>query len=76
MLALTGDLEFYLDIQRKATTLGMQLNEWGLWKWEPTKLDSKEGTWSFVHTDEEQDVFTEVGLEYIEPERRHFSNMN
>ena len=35
MLATTGDGDYYVDCTRKAVQVGLYLNEWGLWEWEP-----------------------------------------
>lgn len=36
LLALTGDTDFNRDIRMKAIKLGMHLNEFGLWRWNPS----------------------------------------
>lgn len=53
----------------------MHLNEWGLWKWESTQSDSEDGAWALVAGSDEEAIFTEIGLDYVEPEKRNFSNL-
>ncbi|KAL4081252.1 hypothetical protein J3A83DRAFT_4427322, partial [Scleroderma citrinum] len=66
LLALTGDLEFVKDICDRAHRLGLHFNEYGLWKW------CEEERWEFMHGDNEEEIFRELGMEYIEPARRNF----
>jgi len=35
LLALTGDANFFRHLRNKAHKLGLYLNEYGLWKWNP-----------------------------------------
>ena len=65
-LALTGDLEFVKDVCDRAHRLALHFNEYGLWKW------CDEERWEFMHGDNEEDIFRELGMEYILPDRRNF----
>lgn len=57
----------------------MHLNEFGLWRWQSngsreTQEDAEEkGFWEFVRADTEEDVLTELGMEYVDPTKRSFS---
>jgi len=66
LLALTGDLEFVKDICDRAHRLALHFNEYGLWKW------CDEEQWEFMHGDNEEEIFRELGMEYIFPDRRNF----
>jgi hypothetical protein len=75
-LALTGDHKFFFDLRRRATTLGMHLNEYGLWKWESTGSDIDDGHWIFVEGSDEEAILKELGMEYVEPTKRNFVNLS
>lgn len=89
MVSLTGDIEFNRDLRLRAHKLGMHLNEYGLWRWRnkdgslldeseeesDSTADSKEptGSWELVRAETEEEILQEVGMEYIEPEKRNFA---
>jgi DNA polymerase beta len=76
LLALTGDAEFVRHIRGKAISLGMHLNEFGLWRWQAngTAKDtpSKDGFWELVRAESEEQILRELGMEYVEVEKRNF----
>jgi DNA polymerase beta len=86
LLALTGDIEFNRDIRTKAINLGMHLNEFGLWRWqsngseeahvnEGAERASETGYWELVKADTEEQILRELGMDFIEPTKRNFSNV-
>lgn len=80
---MTGDLEFNRHIRTLASKQGLHLNEFGLWRWRPKSADTKqipdlsddtaEGNWEFVVGETEEEVLKELGMNYIEPEKRNFA---
>ncbi|KAG6332478.1 hypothetical protein ID866_6612 [Astraeus odoratus] len=70
LMALTGDSEFIKDICSRAQRLGLHFNEYGLWRW------CESGNWEFMHGDSEEGIFSELGMDYIEPYRRNFAFLN
>lgn len=82
-LSLTGDIEFNLDLRKRASQLGMHLNESGLWRFHPRNDDTSpkstddpataEGYWELVASETEDDIFNELDMSWIEPEKRNFS---
>lgn len=79
MLALTGDIEFNRHIRAKAGSLGMHLNEFGLWRWQSNGSAEQEqggeekGFWELMKVDTEDDILAELGLEWVEPTKRSLS---
>ena len=83
MIQLTGDLDFNIDCRARAQQMGMLLNEYGLWRWipNPGKEDPEikaqhlpeDGHWELVASETEERVLEEIGLPWIEPEKRNFS---
>lgn len=77
LLALTGDTEFNRDLRIRATKIGMQLNEFGLWRWNESEGTEEEGNeggfWELVRAETEEEVLRELGMEYIEPTKRNFA---
>jgi len=83
LLALTGDIEFNRHIRSKAIKLGLHLNEFGLWRWNANNRIPLEGEvdengetygfWELVRAETEAEILRELGMEYIEPEKRNFS---
>jgi DNA polymerase beta len=62
----------------------MLLNQYGLWKWNHTSPsreadgddeppETERGYWSLVKSATEEDIFEELGIDFIEPSRRNFS---
>ncbi|PFH53407.1 hypothetical protein AMATHDRAFT_1461 [Amanita thiersii Skay4041] len=87
LLTLTGDSEFIKHTRRKALGLGLYLDEFGLWKWhsQPDAEPSSEtikpilgsntdecGYWELMQVSTENDIFSLLGMEYVEPDRRNF----
>ncbi|PPR00469.1 hypothetical protein CVT24_004530 [Panaeolus cyanescens] len=83
LLSLTGDSAFLKDISQKAKQLGMLLNQYGLWKWtfsdplavsmEDFDESTSKGYWSLLNSSSEEDIFDELGIPFVEPERRNFN---
>lgn len=72
LLATTGDVDFNTYIRGVALKMGLHLNEYGLWR-QHTNGDSGEGRWELVASRTEEEILSELGIEFIEPERRNFS---
>jgi DNA polymerase beta len=82
LLALTGDIEFNRHIRVRAGNLGMHLNEFGLWRWQSNTSEEPDvgteediegkGFWELMKADTEEDILTELGMEWIEPTKRNF----
>lgn len=86
LLALTGDTEFNRDIRTRAINLGMHLNEFGLWRWQSNGFERVNvgaeaerapdtGYWELVKADTEEEILRELGLDFVEPTKRNFSNV-
>jgi DNA polymerase beta len=86
LLALTGDIEFNRDIRTRAINLGLHLNEFGLWRWQSngseeaevetaTEKAPEKGYWELVKADTEEEILRELGLDFVEPTKRNFSNV-
>jgi len=89
LLSLTGDRHFCNDLARRAQRMGLALNEHGLWRAEspsdstpPTddkadksgrRMDQSNTSWVFVEGDSEEDILDSLGMDFIEPEKRHFA---
>jgi hypothetical protein len=71
LLSLTGDVEFNRHIRSRALELGLHLNEYGLWRWEGE--GDGNGYWALLKAETEEEILTELNMEFIEPERRNFS---
>jgi DNA polymerase beta len=84
LLAHTGDVEFNKHLRAKALGMGMELNEYGLWRWQAdaNRLESRDdeddalqedwGFWELVRAETEEEILSEVGMPYVEPEKRNF----
>ena len=84
-LSLTGDLEFNKDLRKRAIQLGMHLNENGLWRFHPrngnprppqesaSELPTEEGHWQLVASKTEKSILTELGMPWVEPQKRNFN---
>lgn len=64
--------------------MGLLLNEYGLWRFcrrTPLSYDDEssntttdaDGRWELVASTTEQEVLDELGVEYVQPERRNFA---
>jgi len=74
LLLLTGDDEFVSDIQSRASKLGLNLNEYGLWKLDSANDSSdSENKWTLVEGHDEEAILKEIGMEYVDPEKRNFA---
>ena len=82
-MQLTGDIEFNRDIRVKAISMNMHLNEFGLWRWsnglngkhDPEADEPDKKFWELVKAETEEEILNELGMAYIEPEKRNFSNV-
>lgn len=77
LLALTGDVEFNRDTRIKASDMGMHLNELGLWRWSngPNGIEgptAEKGFWELVKAETEEEILSELGMEFVEPTKRNF----
>jgi DNA polymerase beta len=82
LLSLTGDSAFDKNMSDAAKQLNLHLNNHGLWSWHSNSNDSLEnayrgsgsspGHWRLVKSATEHDIFEELGMDFIEPEKRNF----
>ncbi|KAJ3556503.1 hypothetical protein NM688_g1994 [Phlebia brevispora] len=82
LLSLTGDTEFNRDLRLRAQRLGLHLNEYGLWRFKrhdgdttlpQTREEMEEGHWELVASEAEEDIFRELNMPYVQPEKRNFA---
>ncbi|KAJ7643815.1 hypothetical protein FB45DRAFT_783427 [Roridomyces roridus] len=79
LVCLTGDAEFVRDIHKRASKVRMHLNEYGLWRWnhrdwgDGPEEGAPGGFWELVRAETEEQVMQELGMEYVEPEKRNFA---
>lgn len=85
LLSLTGDSAFDKNLSDAAKQLNLHLDYHGLWSWDSDGNDSLEdawkgpsssGHWRLVKSATEHDIFEELGMDYIEPEKRNFLFMS
>ena len=98
---MTGDPEFVKYVRYKALSLGLYLDEFGLWRWHPRSNDEDvapssegdfqqqqteqaaestesgdqevmDGYWELVQVSTEEEIFSVLGMEYVQPDRRNF----
>lgn len=67
-----------------AKQLNLHLNHHGLWSWHSNDNDypledelegsdsSPSGHWRLVKSETEHDIFEELGMDFVEPEKRNF----
>lgn len=65
-----------------AKKLNLHLDNHGLWSWQPDdgndtpedmwKASESSGHWQLVKSATENDIFEELGMDFIEPEKRNF----
>ena len=63
-----------------AKQLNLHLNNYGLWSWDSddndslddASKDSGSGHWRLVKSATENDIFEELGMDFIEPDKRNF----
>ena len=82
LLMSTGDSEFSAYLCDTAQGMGLQLNEFGLWRFKYPKAaaeskdsesqQTEEGRWELVASVSEEEIFSELGESYIAPEKRNF----
>ena len=82
LLSLTGDNAFNKNISDTAKKLSLHLNNHGLWSWHSNDnsslkdafegLGTSPGHWRLVKSATEHDIFEELGMDFIEPEKRNF----
>lgn len=58
----------------------MHLNEFGLWRWQSNgssvdadSVETEVGYWELVKAETEEDILTQLGMEWIEPSKRNYS---
>ena len=64
----------------------MLLDQYGLWKWNPSTSipidddaednegpEKEKGYWSLVKSCTEEEIFEELGIDFIEPAKRNYS---
>lgn len=85
LLQLTGDVDFNVDIRKRAQAMGMQLNEYGLWRFRPQSGSSRmtphgtataseeDGHWELVASETEEEILDQLNMPWVEPEKRNFS---
>lgn len=87
MLTLTGDEPFLTHIRRKAAEIGLHFNEFGLWRFHAEDSDRARSTpapsgarikitpghWELLPSESEEQIFEELGLDWIDPEKRNFA---
>ncbi len=57
--------------------MGLRLDDWGLWRQDDYDLTGKrEVHWSLLPAHTEEEVLQEIGMDYIEPMQRNFSNLS
>lgn len=64
-----------------AKKLGLHLNEHGLWSWHSDNVSiqdefedsgSSSGHWRLIQSATEHSIFDEIGMDFVEPEKRNF----
>ena len=77
LVGMTGDVEFVRHMRSQASKAGARLNDHGLWRrpkgwtWSE-QSDTKDDTeWELVETPGEEEVFQELGLDFVAPARRN-----
>lgn len=82
---MTGDSAFDKNISDAAKQLNLHLDNNGLWRWDSDDNNSLEdvgkgpgssGHWQLVKSATESGIFEELGMDYIEPEKRNFLFMS
>jgi len=81
LLTLTGDSAFEKTLFNAAKKLNLHLDNHGLWSWQSDgndtpedawKSSSSSGHWRLFKSATENDIFEELGMDFIEPEKRNF----
>jgi len=78
LLSLTGDVDFNRHLRLKASEAGMQLNEYGLWATSKPLSERESITkddYYLCPSGSEEIILQQLGLEYVEPGMRNFSNL-
>ncbi len=66
----TGSKEHNVAMRQRAIAQGKKLSEWGLFKTPPGKKSKPEDDGELIPCNTEQELFAELGLQYIPPELR------
>lgn len=70
LLYFTGSKQLNKDMRNKALSMGMTLNEYGLYKLEYSKEKKKKVAGEQIYTPTEEDVFKILKMEYLDPTQR------
>ena len=70
LLYFTGSKQLNKDMRNKALSMGMTLNEYGLYKLEYSKEKKKKVAGEQIHTSTEEDIFKALKMKYLEPTQR------
>ncbi|KAF5382669.1 hypothetical protein D9615_002724 [Tricholomella constricta] len=82
----TGDSDMKKQLKRKADQLGFYFDELGLWKWHADNAEDavsvvadddtpSSGFWQLLQSTTEEAIFEQLGMDYVEPERRNLENL-
>jgi DNA polymerase beta len=80
LLSLTGDSAFDKNMSDAAKRLNLHLNNHGLWSWhsngnppeDASQGSGSSGHWRLLKSATEHDIFEELGMDFVEPEKRNF----
>ena len=85
-----GDRAFVRYMCREATKQGLMLNPHGLWRFNPLAKPAStgpeaervtdmapngDGYWELLPSATEQEIFDQLGMEYIDHDSRYFGNL-
>jgi len=66
----TGSKEHNVAMRQRAISQGKKLSEWGLFKTPPGKKSNPDDKGELIPCNTEQEIFADLGLQYIPPELR------
>jgi DNA polymerase (family 10) len=66
----TGSKEHNVAMRQRAIAQGKKLSEWGLFKTPPGKKSNPDDNGELIPCNTEQEIFADLGLQYIPPELR------
>lgn len=83
LIHLTGDSEVLRWLKGCSLKKGLYLNDYGLWRWVGHEaksenadiengIPSDEGHWEMLQAYTEEEVFKQIGLDFIPPQHRNF----
>ena len=76
MITCTGDEALISHLRKEAEKLDLCLSEFGLWRMKGTEGGTKArknpNNWELIPAETEEAIFSEIGLDFIEPENRNF----